>query len=123
MKKMEIYDPAMCCSTGVCGPSVDKELLRVSVVLNNLKNRGVLVERYNLTNNPRMFVDNREINNILNAHGVDILPITMVDGVIAKTGAYPTEDEFCGFLEVPVEYVRATVKVKPKSNGCGCKGG
>ena len=27
MKKMVIYDPAMCCSTGVCGPSVDKNEL------------------------------------------------------------------------------------------------
>lgn len=38
MKKMITFDPAMCCSTGVCGPSVDKELLRVATVLNTLKN-------------------------------------------------------------------------------------
>ena len=53
MKKMIIFEPAMCCSTGVCGPAVDKELLRVSTVLNNLKNKGILVERYNLTSNPK----------------------------------------------------------------------
>ncbi len=46
MKKMIIFDPAMCCSTGVCGPGVDPELLRVSTVINNLSNRGVIVERY-----------------------------------------------------------------------------
>ena len=32
MSKLEIFDPAMCCSTGVCGPSVDPELLRVSTI-------------------------------------------------------------------------------------------
>ena len=25
MKKLELFEPAMCCSTGVCGPSVDEE--------------------------------------------------------------------------------------------------
>ncbi len=37
MKKMIIFDPAMCCSTGVCGPSVDPELLRVATTINRLK--------------------------------------------------------------------------------------
>jgi hypothetical protein len=26
MAKMQVFDPAMCCSTGVCGPSVDPTL-------------------------------------------------------------------------------------------------
>ena len=118
---MVIFDPAMCCSTGVCGPSVDKELLRVSAVLNNLKDKGVLVERYNLTNNPQIFVDNKEINSMLNNDGVDILPVTMVDGAVVKTRAYPTNEEFCTLLELPTDSLRATVKIKFK--GCGCKGG
>ncbi len=122
MKKMVIFDPAMCCSTGVCGASVDKELLRVSTVLNNLKNKGVLVERYNLTSNPQIFVDNKEINNMLNKDGVDVLPVTMVDGIVVKTKAYPTDEEFCSLLELPADYLRATVKIKSKSKECGCKG-
>jgi len=28
MKTIEIFDPAMCCSSGVCGPSVDPKLVR-----------------------------------------------------------------------------------------------
>lgn len=85
MKKMIIFDPAMCCSTGVCGPSVDPELLRVATIINRLKNNGILVERHNLTSNPQIFVDNKEINEILNKEGVEILPVTMVDGIIVKT--------------------------------------
>lgn len=123
MKRMVIFDPAMCCSTGVCGPSVDKELLRVATVLNNLKNKGIAVERHNLTNNPQIFVDNKEINNLLNKDGVDILPVTMIDGVVAKTKAYPTNEEFASLLEIPVDYVRVVVKIKSKSKGCGCKDG
>lgn len=41
MKKMIIFEPAMCCSTGVCGPGVDPELLRVSTVINNLCNSSL----------------------------------------------------------------------------------
>ena len=58
MKKIEIFDPAMCCSTGVCGPSVDPELIRVSVAVNNLKNKGIDVTRYNLASEPDAFANN-----------------------------------------------------------------
>jgi hypothetical protein len=122
MKKMVIFDPAMCCSTGVCGPSVNPELLRVSTVINNLKNKGILVERYNLTSNPQIFVDNKAINEMLNKDGVEVLPVTMVDGIVVKTKAYPTNEEFCKFLEITEDYLRAQVKIK-RAGSCGCKGG
>lgn len=121
MKKMIIFEPAMCCSTGVCGPSVDPELLRVSTVINNLKNKGVLVERYNLSGNPQIFVDNKEINKIINSDGVETLPVTMVDGVVVKTKAYPTDDEFCNLLGLPADFLKATVK-RASSCCCGPKG-
>lgn len=126
MKKMIIFDPAMCCSTGVCGPSVDKELLRVATVLNTLKNKGIVVERYNLTNNPQIFVTNAVINKILNTKGVEALPVTMVDGVIVKEGSYPTNEEFCSLLEIPSDTLKLTIKkasVKKQAKSCGCKGG
>ncbi|MDF2591448.1 MAG: arsenical resistance operon trans-acting repressor ArsD [Clostridia bacterium] len=121
MKKMIIFEPAMCCSTGVCGPSVDPELLRVSTVISNLKNNGVLVERYNLTSNPQIFVDNKEINRMLNTNGVEVLPVTMVEGVVVKIKAYPTDEEFCKELGVSEKYLKGTVLKINK--GCGCKDG
>lgn len=123
MKKMIIFDPAMCCSTGVCGPVVDPQLLRVSTVLNSLKKKGIIVERYNLTSNPQAFVDNKVINEILNKDGVDVLPVTIVDDVVVKTKSYPTNEEFCKFLEIPEDYLKTGVKIELKSKGCGCKGG
>lgn len=126
MKKMVIFDPAMCCSTGVCGPSVDKELLRVSTVLNTLKNKGILVERHNLTSNPQIFVDNKLINEILNTKGVEALPVIMVDGVVVKQGSYPTNEEFCNFLDIPSDTLKLNIKkpgIKKPDKDCGCKGG
>jgi hypothetical protein len=119
MKKMIIFDPAMCCPTGVCGPSVDPELLRVSTALNTLKKKGFLVERYNLTNNPQAYVDNKTINDLLNTDGVDILPVTMVDGAVVKTKAYPTNEEICEMLDIPADSLKATLKFKTKESSCG----
>lgn len=120
MKKMIIFDPAMCCSTGVCGPSVNPELLRISTVINNLNSKGILVERYNLTSNPQIFVDNKSINEILMTKGIDVLPVTMVDGEIVKIGSYPTNNEICTLLEISAELLKAEEK---KTNTCSCKGG
>lgn len=121
MKTMLIFEPAMCCSTGLCGPTIDKELLRVSTVLNNLKKHGIKVERYNLSGNPQAFVENQEINKLLQEEGIDILPVTLVDGKVLKKGSYPTNGELCSFLEVSSSYLRGDVINIEK--GCDCKDG
>lgn len=121
MKKMIIFDPAMCCSTGVCGPSIDPELLRVATVINNLEKNGVKFERYNLTNNPQAFIDNRTINEILHKDGVEVLPVTIVDDQVVKTNNYLTNEELMKFLDLPESYLFG--QEKPKSKGCCCEGG
>ncbi len=129
MKKMFIYEPAMCCSTGLCGVSVDPELLRISTVLNNLKKNGILVERYNLTNAPQEFIKNKEVNEFVNKNGVEELPLILVDNAIVMSGRYPSNEEFVNLLEVPKDIlvsktkpVRLNIK-KAKSNDCGCSDG
>ena len=124
MSKMEIYDPAMCCSTGICGPSVNPELLRVATLIENLKKKGIDVIRHNLSSEPQAFVTNQDINNELNKGGVEVLPITTVDGKIVKRGSYPTNEEFAGWLGVqPEEMETKSVKVKVvKKCNCGSKG-
>jgi hypothetical protein len=74
----------MCCSTGVCGPSVDPELIRVSVAINNLKNKGMNVTRYNLASEPDAFANNSVISQLLMDKGPDVLPVTLVDGIVVK---------------------------------------
>ncbi|MCI2160525.1 MAG: arsenic metallochaperone ArsD family protein, partial [Oscillospiraceae bacterium] len=52
MKTMQIFEPAMCCSTGLCGVGVDPELLRISTVIETLKKHGITIGRFNLNNAP-----------------------------------------------------------------------
>lgn len=115
MKKIMIYEPAMCCSTGVCGPSVDKELLRVATVIENLTQKGAAICRFNLSGQPGAFVENQLISDYVKQHGLDILPIILVDGQVAKTKSYPTNEEFA-------EWTGLEVTLQPKKSGCCCEG-
>jgi hypothetical protein len=127
MKKMTIYEPAMCCSTGLCGVSVNSELLRISTVLDKLTKDGIDVERFNLTNSPQEFINNNVINDFINTNGVDLLPAIVVDGEIVMTGRYPSNDEFLNFLGLSATVIGnkpRTVRAKIRRSGsCGCSGG
>ena len=98
MKKMAIYEPAMCCPTGLCGVGTDPELLRISTVLNNLKKKGAVVERYNLNSAPAEFIKNEAVNAYINAKGASGLPVVTVGGQIVIEGRYPTNEEFTSLL-------------------------
>lgn len=117
MKKMIIFEPAMCCSTGVCGPGVDPELLRISTVINTLKSKGIEVERHNLSNNPQIFIENKTINELVNSEGVEALPAVMINNEIVKTKTYPSNEEICNLLGIPQE------ELNKKDEGCGCSDG
>lgn len=127
MKKMQIFEPAMCCSTGLCGVGVDKELLRISTVLNTMEKNGVKVDRFNLSSNPQEFVTNKVVNNFIQEKGIDMLPMTIVDGEIVLTGRYPKNEEFVELLNIPMTYVgeqSKAVKAPINNNeGCGCSDG
>ena len=86
-----------------------------------LINKGIVIERYNLTSNPKEFVDNNKINKLLSSEGIEILPVTILDDEVVKTKEYPTNAELCKMLEIPEEYIKTEVKTKAK--GCGCEGG
>lgn len=111
MKKLEIFEPAMCCSTGVCGPSVDKELLRISLVFNKLeKNKDLIINRFNLSSSPQEFINNKVINKIINSNGVDDLPVTIVEGEVVKTKEYPTNDELAKWLALDEKVLEQAVQ-------------
>lgn len=127
MKKMVIYEPAMCCQTGLCGVGVDPELLRISTVLNTLKKNGVEVQRFNLSSAPQEFVNNKAVNQFINTKGVDELPVAVLDGQIVITGRYPTNEEFVKLLNIPGSILgepqKAVKATSKRSGGCGCSGG
>lgn len=101
-KKIEIFDPALCCPTGVCGPDVDPELTRIARDIATLQNKGYNIVRHNLAQNADPYVQNYEIQLLLEAEGVDALPATAVDGKIIKTHNYPTKTELASWLNIDV---------------------
>ena len=114
MSKMKIYEPAMCCSTGVCGVSPDEELMRVSTVVEKLLKNGADIKRYNLSNAPQEFVDNKKINDILNEQGENELPIILVDEQVVITGRYTSNEEFSKYLNLEIKDEKST------NDSCGC---
>ena len=98
--KMEIYDPPMCCSSGVCGPSVDTALIKINEAILALKKQGVEIERYDLRRHYTTFLENDRVNEILQKQGVKQLPITIIQGNVFKTGEYPGYEEICKALGI-----------------------
>ena len=128
MKKMKIFEPAMCCPTGLCGVGVDPELIRISTALEALKKHGVTVERFNLNSAPMEFITDQTINAYINEKGPEGLPAVTVDGEIIITGRYPTNEEFTKLLDLSEDILKKqskplAVKIKKNSKDCGCKGG
>lgn len=116
MKKVEIFDPAMCCSTGVCGPSVDPNLTRVASAVYSLEQKGVNITRFNLGNEPEAFAENGAVNEVLQEKGADALPVTLLDDQVVKVGEYPTNEEFSEWLEIKGEELTQKPKVRVSIN-------
>jgi hypothetical protein len=98
MKTLTVYDPPLCCPTGVCGPTVDPALVELAAVLARLGRRGIMVRRYNLGQQPMAFATNPEIKALLESGGVEALPAIMVDNQLVINGRYPTADERSAWL-------------------------
>lgn len=86
--KLEIFDPPMCCSTGVCGADVDPVLPQFAADLEWLRVQGIAVARYNLAQEPGAFVGNEAVNAALHAEGNACLPLIVLDGAIISRAAY-----------------------------------
>ncbi len=93
MKTIQVYDPPMCCSTGLCGTDIDPALVSLAALLAQLSRNGVTVERYNLGQQPMAFVQNPEVKKLLDTEGMNALPLIFMDGRIHLKGRYPTDAE------------------------------
>ncbi len=113
---VELYEPAMCCETGVCGPSVDQQLIDVREDLRWAEAQGAEVIRHNLSSDPDAFVASPKVTGLMAAFGDGALPALVIDGEIAIHGRYPSRDELAGLLAVKAEPVELPVG----SGGCGC---
>lgn len=97
-ERVQVFDPPMCCSTGVCGPAVDPVLPRFAADLAWLKAQGVMVSRFNLSQQPGAFVANNVVKAAIAGEGVDCLPLVLVDGRIVSRRTYPTRDQLAEWV-------------------------
>jgi len=103
MQKIQVFDPPMCCASGVCEPRVDPVLPRFAADLDWLKAQGVQVERYNLAQHPQAFVEHPIVKEALGDGGDETLPMVLVNGVILSQGRYPSREEMVAALGASVD--------------------
>lgn len=96
---VEFFDPPMCCSTGLCGPTLDQTLLDINEMIVFLQKEDLRVERYQMANNPNAFLGNAEVMKLVRDKQMEALPIIIVRGKVIKVGAYPSADEIRAVLE------------------------
>lgn len=101
MERLDIYDPAMCCATGVCGPEVDRKLVRFAADVKWLQEQGVEVRRFNLSQNPAAFVANEQVKQALTDKGETALPMVIASGRVLSSGHYPERDELAAWAGLP----------------------
>ncbi|HPH65473.1 MAG TPA: arsenite efflux transporter metallochaperone ArsD [Kofleriaceae bacterium] len=127
MISLQVFDPAMCCSTGICGPSVDPQLVRFSADLEWLKQRGVEVSRYNLSQQPAAFAQDASVKAALESKGEAALPLLKINGEVKTTGTYPTRAELAAWAGLDMESSASKTnagccspKVAPAAGGACC---
>jgi len=117
MKSIQIFDPAMCCDSGVCGPDVDQQLVTFSADLDWAKQQGAQVQRFNLAQQPMEFANNQVVRGFLERSGAEALPLILADGEVALAGRYPNRTELARWAGIH----QADIEIAPVT-GC-CSGG
>jgi len=103
MTKITVYDPALCCTTGVCGPTVDPKLAQFAGDLEWLKTQGISVQRYNLAQEPQKFVENNLIKAVLERSGDEELPAILAGEKLVSYGCFPSRSELAQMAGLEVE--------------------
>lgn len=113
---IRVFEPAMCCDTGVCGPDIDESLVNFTADLDYLRASGVDIERHNLASDPGAFVNNLVASQFLRVVGSSGLPLVLVDDVTVATGRYPDRSELARLAGLEV----APVNLLNVSQAGGC---
>lgn len=102
MVEIKIFDPPMCCSSGVCGPSIDPALIAVNELINKIQHEyagKATISRHMLGKDIVAFASNIKIVDLINSQGTEVLPLVTVDGEIIKTKGYPAFDDLRPYIE------------------------
>src|SRR5690606_17640912 len=93
MTTIQVFDPAMCCNTGVCGVAVDQSLVTFAADVDWAQQNGAQIERFNLSQHLMAFEESAIVKGLLERTGQTVLPVTLVDGQLALAGRYPSRDD------------------------------
>lgn len=97
---IQIFDPALCCSSGVCGTDVDQALVDFAADMAWARHHGARIERFNLAQQPEVFAHNVAVRDFLDRSGPEALPLVLVDGAIALAGRYPQRAELARWADL-----------------------
>ncbi|MFZ2501370.1 MAG: arsenite efflux transporter metallochaperone ArsD [Nocardioides sp.] len=126
LREVRVYEPALCCNTGVCGEDVDQRLVEFTADLNHLSAQGANIARHNLANDPLAFAAQDSVRSFLEAAGSEGLPLTTVDGVTVLTGTYPTREQllrYAGIVQAAVVVPAGATELHvAESTCCGSSG-
>jgi hypothetical protein len=120
MTRIDVFDPPMCCSSGVCGPEVDPALAAFAADVDWLASQGVTVVRHNLAQDPQPFISNPQVLNLMQQEGTTCLPLVLVDGEVLTRAAYPRRDTLAqaAGLEAAVSRTKPRIRLSVTSDGC-----
>lgn len=108
MTTIQVFDPAMCCNTGVCGVDVDQNLVTFAADVEWAKQNGALIERLNLSQQPMAFAESAIVKGLLERTGQTVLPVTLVDGQLALAGRYPSRDDLARWAGLQTQAAETT---------------
>jgi len=114
MNKIQVFDPALCCSTGVCGVDVDQALINFSADVDWAKQHGAQIDRFNLAQQPMVFAETSTVKEFLERSGQEALPLILLDGAIVLAGRYPTRPELARWAEI----AEPAAEPKPAKSCC-----
>jgi hypothetical protein len=114
MTTIAVFDPALCCSTGVCGIDVDQALVAFSADVDWARQKGAHIERFNLGQQPVAFAENAMVKAFLARSGAEALPLTLVDGEVAMAGRYPSRADLARWAGL-----QGVTELNVKSTCCG----
>lgn len=100
MKSIQVFVPAMCCNTGVCGVDVDQQLINFAADVDWAKQNGAQIQRFNLAQQPMDFANNPVVKEFLERSGQEALPLILVDGEFALAGRYPNRVELARWASI-----------------------
>jgi len=114
MKTIQVFDPAMCCNTGVCGVDVDQQLVSFAADVDWAKQQSVQIQRFNLAQQPMEFANNQVVRGFLERSGEEALPLILVDGEVALAGRYPHRTELARWAGI----AQPITEIKPVEGCC-----